>query len=419
MPFHNTALISQACEPTELKCLVGSVNSLVNLNYSSYSDSEWKFSVENPFLIYYQATSSPNTSVKSFLNTVVKTTIKQKPQQIKPSKRLLDLTVLEDMEFLIFELLNKYGETEMDIGLKLLSCHSDLFLKCRDCGSYDYTTTSCNVRVCPECNKKRFGLLYSKYIDILNYVDSNSVIPYTRNDFRLITLTVENEKELTTEVIKKFRVSLSKFVRVATKKGYIAGGIYTIEMPTGRDGYWNMHAHLLVAGKYIPQGLVSNLWLKISGYGVVDIRKADMRSLKQIISYTNKQVKLTVDNCVTYLRAVKGVKLTQAFGILYNVDIPRPYRFNSKKRRCSMCGSSNVGKVFETDIPKEISRFGIKIRSRYFHKYGFTINELLLSYAPSKVSVPPPVVSNQIKKIHKKVTERSVCHICTIKSDNR
>lgn len=247
---------------------------------------------------------------------------------------------------------------------------SDLFavLECADCGKRKAIFTGCGLRICPECSKRRAKKLYKKYLRIFKALSSLGVLS-------LLTLTVRNSPTIEEGLIK-----LMEGWRKLKRRKYflkrVKGGILVVEVKLGKDGRWNLHAHLLIIHRYfgvpnpdeikslvIPErlkktkGIKSNsdllkphkglgqvilsiLWENITGDYVVDIRK--VRSIKKglgyVVKYLLKPPKFeSPEHYVEWLEAFWKQPLLIPFGCVRNYGDGE----ESYHPICLLCGSSN------------------------------------------------------------------------------
>jgi len=192
----------------------------------------------------------------------------------------------------------------------------DLFaiLECTNCGKRIAIFTGCGLRICPECSKRRASKLYRRYLKIFKSLLGKGILS-------LLTLTVRNCDSIS-QGLEKLKKGWEKFRRRSYFKSRVLGGIFVVEVKIGKDGKYNLHAHILLVHRWfgvprlqevkhlrIPERLkytkgiesyadllkprkgigqivLSVIWENITGDYVVDIRR--VRSLKNGLGYVIK-----------------------------------------------------------------------------------------------------------------------------------
>lgn len=100
---------------------------------------------------------------------------------------------------------------------------------------------------------------------------------------RLVTLTIRHDGTIADQ-LHRLKKSLPRLI-TALRKTH--GSIdYLRMMEECRDGY--PHFHLLVRSAYLPQGEIKELWTKLTGATIVDVRKAHGRSTGYVAKYLGK-----------------------------------------------------------------------------------------------------------------------------------
>lgn len=209
---------------------------------------------------------------------------------------------------------------------KMLSCGSPMIYECKGCGSKVMGSRSCDTRICPSCNRRRFKRLLKRYSSLL----------FKMKRPRLVTLSIKNPKFLFKDSFQELRRFWNLLRRQKYYRARILGGIYSMEVTFTKND-WNLHMHVLYDGSYIPQKQLSEDWGELTGSPVVDIRQAKKNTVCEIIGYSTKNVKLpNVHAYAEYLHAVDTLKLFQSFGKFYNYG-----SFESRLRVCAVCGGSS------------------------------------------------------------------------------
>ena len=198
-------------------------------------------------------------------------------------------------------------------------------LFCNDCGHTLVVTNRCDLRICPDCNKRRFARLYNRYMSALR-----------GKSLRFLTLTAPNVSELVREDYRELRDMVTRFRELKWVRERILGGFYSLEVTHGVNG-WNLHVHMLYEGAYMPQSEVSKRWEEVSGCYIVDIRRANVGGVKELIGYSTKSPRFrSAYLYAEYLDAISRTRLVQGFGSLFNI-VP-PHRGILE---CPDCGGSS------------------------------------------------------------------------------
>ena len=142
-------------------------------------------------------------------------------------------------------------------ALNLARCGDVLKVGCHECNSEDLLDVPqhCRSRVCRACANVRRSEWVEKYLPVMDRYDLKQL--------RHLTLTLQNCDDLYAglkRIIKSFRT-----LRLIHFPDAFTGGLVGYEAHIGRDGKWNVHCHVLYAGKHIKQSKLSDVWLSITG----------------------------------------------------------------------------------------------------------------------------------------------------------
>ncbi|MGX9023179.1 protein rep, partial [Acinetobacter baumannii] len=157
----------------------------------------------------------------------------------------------------------------------------------------------------------------------------------------LITFTVKNGSDLaktSAHLMKSFRTLMERR-RDYLKKGRgfnefckINGAMYSYENTFNNETKeWNVHLHMFaLLDDWIIQSELSEYWHSITGDSyVVDIRRIKKekglgysKAAAEVCKYALKFGDLSVENTWEAFKALKGKRLSGAFGSLYGVKIP-------------------------------------------------------------------------------------------------
>lgn len=191
--------------------------------------------------------------------------------------------------------------------------------------------------LCPFCAGIRASKAIQKYTERVNEVLSKN----RKLKPVLITFTVKNGSDLaktSAHLMKSFRTLMERR-RDYLKKGRgfnefckINGAMYSYENTFNNETKeWNVHLHMFaLLDDWIIQSELSEYWHSITGDSyVVDIRRIKKekglgysKAAAEVCKYALKFGDLSVENTWEAFKALKGKRLSGAFGSLYGVKIP-------------------------------------------------------------------------------------------------
>ncbi|MCJ7457769.1 MAG: protein rep [candidate division Zixibacteria bacterium] len=188
----------------------------------------------------------------------------------------------------------------------------------------------CELRICTRCSRKRASQVRKEIGVILKHVPKTKT-----HKFCLLTLTQNMSKDqlLTPESLRQFNKNFRTLINHFYLKKKQCGAIATLEIGKG----FNIHAHILVYGPYIPQKAISEKWLEITGDSyIVDIRM--VRDQNVVVSYLTKYISkppsfAEPNDYILYLKAIKRIRRLHRFGILYGFKVE-----TRKPLLCPYCG---------------------------------------------------------------------------------
>ena len=191
--------------------------------------------------------------------------------------------------------------------------------------------------LCPFCAGIRASKAIQKYTERVDEVlkKNRKLKPV------LITFTVKNGSDLaktSAHLMKSFRTLMERR-RDYLKKGRgfnefckINGAMYSYENTFNNETKeWNVHLHMFaLLDDWIIQSELSEYWHSITGDSyVVDIRRIKKekglgysKAAAEVCKYALKFGDLSVENTWEAFKALKGKRLSGAFGSLYGVKIP-------------------------------------------------------------------------------------------------
>lgn len=207
------------------------------------------------------------------------------------------------------------GDGLMKRANKLADCCKWPLLILRNNGTPAISLQRCRDRLCPVCSKIKGMQTTARIKDAVKQMDSK----------RFVTLTIMSEgktcKQASTDATNGFReLRRSKFW-----KEHVTAGIWTKEPKPGtKEGTWNVHLHMIIDGKYMPQRDLSAAWLQATGDSyIVDIRKIhdDKGAANYISKYIGKPgnfSRWSQTEIVDYAKAFKGERMLGTFGKLHS-----------------------------------------------------------------------------------------------------
>lgn len=140
----------------------------------------------------------------------------------------------------------------------------------------------CRDRLCPFCCFHRSLVLGRKFERVVRACDAP----------RMITLTLRGGEEPLAAVADRLADCFRKLRQTVQWKARVKGGLWVIEITTGRSGdHWHVHLHVVADGSFFPQAELADLWESITGDSrIVDIRAVSSRSsaARYVAKYVGK-----------------------------------------------------------------------------------------------------------------------------------
>ncbi len=190
----------------------------------------------------------------------------------------------------------------------------------------------CELRICPRCSMKRGIEVRKQALEIIKQIDKSKV-----NKFALLTLTKKksNTDAITPEEVRTFNKHVRKLINTLYPKKMNCGALAITEIGTS----FNIHAHVLVYGPYIAQGVLSKEWLRITGDSfIVDVRTAHNQQ-KAVFYITKYILKVPAfpsnEKYAQFLIALKNVRRLHRYGTFYGVELGK-----RDPCRCFYCNNS-------------------------------------------------------------------------------
>jgi hypothetical protein len=209
------------------------------------------------------------------------------------------------------------------LSRKLTECGRDFqVLECVEDGRRFIRSVGnrCNNRLCSRCASRRSGVLSERYRPVVEALAEEG------NRLRFITLTVPNRATLTREWIKDIQAAVTKLRRQSWFKTRVIASLSAIEVKRseGEGKEWHPHVHILVVGPangFIDYETILNAWNSLTGSQNVQVKKADVDSVSEVIKYIAKASTIeTAEDLTALYRATKGVRMLTATGKLRGIN---------------------------------------------------------------------------------------------------
>lgn len=191
----------------------------------------------------------------------------------------------------------------------------------------------CRDRMCPKCQERRSHRVFAASMAAIAKASS----------IRFVTLTLAQSERSLDDQLDHLTNSFRRLRQSELWKQSVDGGIATIEVTRGqRCGHWHVHMHVLITGKYISQGALSEQWKRASeGSFIVDIRAVHDRAkaTRYVAKYASKPANTKSweeADLVEFAKGVKGKRMIIAFGIYHSSKIERDNEPERAKLDCSV-----------------------------------------------------------------------------------
>lgn len=170
---------------------------------------------------------------------------------------------------------------------------------------------TCHDRFCQPCARMRAANIRA---NLEHYL--------TTEQLRFVTLTLAHaDVPLDGQVARLYR-AFKDLRATAWWRDRVDGGAAFLEVTrNAATGRWHPHFHVLVAGRYLPQHQLSQLWFEATGDScVVDVRAVTDRSMvaKYVTKYVTKPLSSNVFSdlavLVEVVQALEGRRMLVTFG---------------------------------------------------------------------------------------------------------
>lgn len=181
----------------------------------------------------------------------------------------------------------------------------------------------CRDRLCPRCQGERGRKAAQKIAAHIN----------TWSSCRFFTVTQAHRHEPLRESLDRLHANFRLLRRHPAWKQRVTQGVWSIEVTRNVDlGTWHVHVHILAAGGYFEQSLLSRLWHTITTDSkIVDVRAVHDRekTAKYIAAYVSKPfdaARWQPEEICEYAAALHGRRLVHTFGTsaIVNPDEAEP-----------------------------------------------------------------------------------------------
>lgn len=216
---------------------------------------------------------------------------------------------------------------------RLRACGTPMPLKCKDCGVRTMIRFRCTLRVCPECSRVRAEKLRAVWQRVFRTLGALRVIDYRK--LSLLTLTIRTDGDVRSRLGRMIRcVNLFWKQTWGAERG--SGALIAYEV--GEN--YNVHAHILLHGRYISHSRLVRIWREITGDSfVLDIRR--VRGLDgailEVLKYVTKGIVGGTDPYKIALihMAFRGRRRVVTKGVFYNIGVRV-----TDSLACASCGGS-------------------------------------------------------------------------------
>lgn len=138
------------------------------------------------------------------------------------------------------------------------------FVRNSETGKVRVSANHCHLRWCPLCANAKKSYIAHNLQNWLNYADHP----------KMLTLTMLHSDAPLEHQVKHLYDSFRSLRRTKLFRATVTGGVWFFQIKFNESSnQWHPHIHALITGRYLPQGKLSRLWLKITHTStIVDIR---------------------------------------------------------------------------------------------------------------------------------------------------
>lgn len=206
-------------------------------------------------------------------------------------------------------------------------------------------SSRCKLRWCPICR------------DVSRLIVTTAVREWLELQRypKMITLTLKHSDDPLQLQIKRLYDSFQKLRRRAYFQRLITGGVWFFQLKFNQGTQqWHPHIHCLVAGKFLPQNRLKNLWLKITGDSyVVDIRPVkDVESCAaEVARYATSPADITavdLERALEIFYATKHRRICGSWGSARSIVLkPKPLEDTAEWTKVADFYWINVAKDYD------------------------------------------------------------------------
>jgi hypothetical protein len=144
---------------------------------------------------------------------------------------------------------------------------------------YRIVLTSCHDRFCLPCSRARAATIRA------NLAEHTAGMR-----LRFLTLTLAHRDEPLSSQLDRLTRAFKSLRGTGLWKERVRGGVAFLEVKkSDRTGRWHPHYHVVLDSDYLPQNVLSKLWLEVTGdSSIVDIRL--VRDPEEVQKYVTKYV---------------------------------------------------------------------------------------------------------------------------------
>jgi hypothetical protein len=270
-------------------------------------------------------------------------------------------------------------ENEDDLYARLVKCGQELTLVCECCGVTRRAETSCSLKWCPVCARKRAAQRAVKY----SKASENMKWPLH------VTLTRCNMSGITKKDVADLKAAFQKLRRTKLWSSNVLGGIVSVEL-TNRGKGWHPHLHTLCDCQWLALDVrpparqdsrarkaekcrlasieLEREWSRLVGQlmSSIDVRRCSGEiAVREVLKYAIKPGDLlsSPDHIGDAIRAITGGRNCTPYGSLYG----KRRELSDEKRppaKCDGCGELGSLRPEATFLDGEFKRVGQRNRAR-------------------------------------------------------
>jgi len=245
------------------------------------------------------------------------------PNQLKPTYREQFLQSCEseyDATCEAYEQIYQHPSDGPRFALDNCRKHA-YFAMDRVSGDVKIMTDSCRQRWCPMCANQKASFTKNSVQQWIESLESP----------RFLTLTLKHCEEPLLPQIEFLQDAFRRLrMRIWWKKR-VFGGVWFLQVHRSKvDGLWHPHLHILLDGKYMEQGKLSDLWDLVTwGSMVLEITRIHNPedSAKYVARYSARPAKfaeMALADRVEMIEALKGKRLSGTFGTAKVITLTPP-----------------------------------------------------------------------------------------------